>query len=82
MKKNELFLKISSEKFVQSKKTSYLCIAIEGNNNPKMQNAKIAQLVEHNLAKVRVAGSNPVFRSKGLNKPLFFLCIVLSVLHH
>ena len=26
--------------------------------------AKIAQLVEHNLAKVRVAGSSPVFRSK------------------
>ena len=28
------------------------------------QNAEVAQLVEHNLAKVRVAGSNPVFRSK------------------
>ena len=27
------------------------------------RNAKIAQLVEHNLAKVGVAGSNPVFRS-------------------
>ena len=27
-------------------------------------NAEIAQLVEHNLAKVRVAGSSPVFRSK------------------
>ena len=26
-------------------------------------NAKVAQLVEHNLAKVRVAGSSPVFRS-------------------
>jgi hypothetical protein len=26
-------------------------------------NAKIAQLVERNLAKVEVAGSNPVFRS-------------------
>ena len=26
--------------------------------------AKIAQLVEHDLAKVGVAGSNPVFRSK------------------
>ena len=26
-------------------------------------NAKIAQLVEHHLAKVGVAGSNPVFRS-------------------
>ena len=27
------------------------------------ENAKIAQLVERNLAKVEVAGSNPVFRS-------------------
>ena len=29
----------------------------------KNNDAKIAQLVEHNLAKVGVAGSNPVFRS-------------------
>ena len=29
----------------------------------KIQKAKIAQLVERNLAKVEVAGSNPVFRS-------------------
>ena len=27
-------------------------------------NAKIAQLVEHDLAKVGVAGSSPVFRSR------------------
>ncbi len=33
-----------------------------------MTNAKIAQLVEHNLAKVGVAGSSPVFRSKDLKK--------------
>ena len=32
-------------------------------------NAKIAQLVEHNLAKVRVAGSSPVFRSDIIKKP-------------
>ena len=31
--------------------------------NPKSK-AKVAQLVEHDLAKVGVAGSNPVFRSK------------------
>ncbi len=30
------------------------------------QNAKIAQLVEHDLAKVGVAGSSPVFRSTTL----------------
>jgi len=29
------------------------------------RNAKIAQLVERHLAKVEVAGSSPVFRSKG-----------------
>ena len=30
----------------------------------ELRNAKIAQLVEHDLAKVGVAGSSPVFRSK------------------
>ena len=34
----------------------YLC-------NRKRKNAEIAQLVEHNLAKVRVASSSLVFRS-------------------
>ena len=34
-----------------------------------IQKAKIAQLVERNLAKVEVAGSNPVFRS-------FFMSII------
>jgi hypothetical protein len=29
-----------------------------------IKNAEVAQLVEHNLAKVGVAGSNPVFRSR------------------
>ena len=29
-----------------------------------MRNAEIAQLVEHQLPKLRAAGSNPVFRSK------------------
>ena len=43
-----------------------------GNLSPSVGDAKIlswklaevAQLVEHHLAKVRVAGSNPVFRSR------------------
>ena len=30
----------------------------------RLPTAKIAQLVEHDLAKVGVAGSSPVFRSK------------------
>ncbi len=32
--------------------------------NAKQNNAEVAQLVEHNLAKVGVAGSSPVFRSR------------------
>ena len=34
--------------------------------------AEVAQLVEHNLAKVRVAGSSPVFRSASKKALLFF----------
>ena len=44
----------------------YLCTAI----------AKVAQLVEHDLAKVRVAGSSPVFRSK-CNSGCIFFCTEL-----
>ena len=36
--------------------------------SPFKKNAKIAQLVEHDLAKVGVAGSSPVFRSSSLHK--------------
>jgi hypothetical protein len=36
-------------------------------------NARIAQLVEHDLAKVGVAGSSPVSRSKNNNKKVRFL---------
>ncbi len=41
------------KKFAQSNFFYYLCIP----------EAEVAQLVEHNLAKVGVAGSSPVFRS-------------------
>ena len=44
----------------------YICTAINRNEGCKVlkkdTNAKIAQLVERNLAMVEVAGSNPVFR--------------------
>ena len=40
--------------------------------------AEIAQLVEHNLAKVRVASSSLVFRSKGLFLEAFFIWHKLS----
>ncbi len=35
----------------------------------KQKNAKVAQLVEHDLAKVGVAGSSPVFRSHNVSCP-------------
>ena len=35
----------------------------------RLPTAKIAQLVEHDLAKVGVAGSSPVFRSKLMQLP-------------
>ncbi len=53
----------------ENKKNIYLCTA----------NAKIAQLVEHNLAKVRVAGSSPVFRSKTLAEARVFLISVVRM---
>ena len=37
----------------------------------RINNAKVAQLVEHDLAKVGVAGSSPVFRSTQKSKKQF-----------
>ena len=48
------------EIFGNSKKVTTFALAIE---NKAVVYAEVAQLVEHNLAKVRVAGSSPVFRS-------------------
>ncbi len=50
-------MKKSLKVFAKRKKTLSLQPQFKG------KIAKVAQLVEHNLAKVRVAGSNPVFRS-------------------
>ena len=54
--------------FCKIKNRDYLCTAIRKESQffvlMNVANAKIAQLVEHNLAKVGVAGSSPVFRSK------------------
>ena len=41
-------------------------MVVTQNGNTKRANAEIAQLVEHNLAKVGVAGSSPVFRSNSI----------------
>ena len=53
--------------FCKIKNRDYLCTAIRKESQffvlMNVANAKIAQLVEHNLAKVGVAGSSPVFRS-------------------
>ena len=57
----KFFLKKKFQNACQFKNSSYLCNANDKETNA---NAKIAQLVEHDLAKVGVAGSSPVFRSK------------------
>ena len=56
-------------KFLRIQKARYICTRIN-------ITAKIAQLVEHNLAKVGVASSNLVFRSKKLlrKSQKLFLC--------
>ena len=58
MKISKFFLHFFCKIFGQFNKTSYLC-----NRKSETTTAKIAQLVEHDLAKVGVAGSSPVFRS-------------------
>lgn len=42
------------------------------------KNAVVAQLVEHGLPKPRVAGSNPVYRSKVGRNILPTLCLLLD----
>ena len=55
--KSQVFEKIFAEKFGSKEKMRTFAI-------PFGKYAEIAQLVEHNLAKVRVASSSLVFRSK------------------
>ena len=62
MKISKFFLHFFCKIFGQFNKTSYLC-----NRKSEATTAKIAQLVEHDLAKVGVAGSSPVFRSTPIN---------------
>ena len=59
------------EKVCIIKNYSYFCKPIY---------AKVAQLVEHNLAKVRVAGSSPVFRSNKIaSKCWLFLYLLFCI---
>ena len=57
----DVFPKNSAKKFGGLKKLRTFAIPFE-------ENAEIAQLVEHNLAKVGVASSSLVFRSKSQQK--------------
>ena len=41
-------------------------VSVFARTDPWIPSADVAQLVAHHLAKVRVAGSNPVVRSEGL----------------
>ena len=63
LKDNAKFCKNNRQKIWQKRKK---CITLHRNCETRLPNAKIAQLVEHDLAKVGVAGSSPVFRSKTL----------------
>ena len=45
-----------------------------------METAEVAHLVEHNLAKVGVAGSSPVFRSENApGREIFFGALVVEL---
>ena len=59
--KSQVFEKIFAEKFGSKEKMRTFVI-------PFGKYAEIAQLVEHNLAKVRVASSSLVFRSKRVSR--------------
>ena len=63
--KNADFLKIFAKKFGGLNFIRTFAIPNEKNGSP---NAEIAQLVEHNLAKVGVASSSLVFRSKRVSR--------------
>ena len=62
--RRKLFSKKSSKTLADSKISRTFASAIEKTTSVA-KFAEIAQLVEHNLAKVRVASSSLVFRSKG-----------------
>ena len=61
--KMHIFFKKIEEKFGNSEKSSTFALAFRGTLLSNRKTAEIAQLVEHNLAKVGVAGPSPVFRS-------------------
>jgi hypothetical protein len=60
-------IKFFFQNILEFEKKPYLCSRFERKADCKI--AKIAQLVEHDLAKVGVAGSSPVFRSQNVFCP-------------
>ena len=54
---------LHTQKFANSKMLSIFALVKEICTIQVLKDAEIAQLVEHNLAKVGVAGPSPVFRS-------------------
>ena len=75
-RKNALFLKKVTKKFGGNKKMP--TFAIPNETNTVSNHAEVAQLVEHNLAKVGVASSSLVFRSKN-KKSAAMLTFVLKL---
>ena len=73
-RKLAIFSKKVAEKFAGNKKMPTFAIPNEKNGSP----AEVAQLVEHNLAKVGVASSSLVFRSKN-KKSAEMLTFVLKI---
>ena len=65
--KKALFEKKSGKKFAGSEKSCTFATALREVLLAVQGNAEIAQLVEHDLAKVGVAGPSPVFRSHSGN---------------
>ena len=74
--KNALFLKFFAKKFGSNEKLP--TFAIPNETNTVSKHAEVAQLVEHNLAKVGDASSSLVFRSKN-KKSAEMLTFVLKI---
>ena len=75
LKKNAFFYKKVAEKFGRTKKTSYLCIAIERQGNSIRAISSAGS--EHLPYKQRVGGSNPSSPTKEVNQKIcFFFCYI------
>ncbi len=78
IKIRDLFIKYLLRILASNRSATYICTTIIEKGY-----AKVAQLVERDLAKVEVAGSNPVFRSENIStgNGAFFL-ISASVINN